>query len=236
MEKCGRKCCSWEMLQVENERLRRHHADLLTLLGLPNPQNILKISRPAFYKTTERVRRLKNDAVRYQSLQKQRKEEGAFVARMKNLLRRLEYKLAQRVHEWTIEREERDKLERALRNEKENSAELLSLYESTRTIARQLRDLVEAQRKTFTWLRRRYGDVLLDRAVIEEKHLRLKNSTGELTCRICLVNRIGACLLPCRHTNFCEACIREMHAHSPNVPIACPLCRQDVVKVVSLLI
>lgn len=51
---------------------------------------------------------------------------------------------------------------------------------------------------------------------------------GEDTCKICLVKRVNAVVVPCGHLSFCMKCISDHRRTNAK----CPVCRQNITKIV----
>lgn len=53
---------------------------------------------------------------------------------------------------------------------------------------------------------------------------------GDLTCKVCLTNKINMITYPCSHACMCDECFRALP-----VPKQCPICRKYITRVVFVI-
>jgi rubrerythrin len=155
------------------------------------------------------------------------------IKRMENLLERLEesFLLAKRDYN-----ESQSKLD----NEIKNNETLRQCYRETIIKYSNAKNDLENATTRCNIL---FDDRTMYRTFFHEemiKRIRLQDDLNEFkqqyTCAICLDRRSSIVLLPCRHSNFCQPCIQNMHEHTHDEYIKCPLCRTPAESFIPFLL
>ena len=213
---------SWEWMQLENDRLRRTLEQIQGILGTRST-----------VQTMEKIRELKET-------NKQFVENEDLLCRMKRIMERLENKIEDKMQQLLTERDINKRLTKRYAECIVEKNATIKLYEEYRKVCDDLRDMSNHHYHNARALRHKYFVSLADMSQLRSKYIDLQakhhtlcNTTNELTCRICLQNRISTCLLPCRHSNFCASCIQGLFDHADS---RCPVCRTTIESLIPLRI